>query len=123
MEFKYHENGVEAFNPMLNIAYHYNGGIAYDELSKSTYHDNKIKAYDAHLKQVYHKNGTIAYDSLTKNAYHENKVIAYDGLLKQFYDTNGFKSNAYSFSISLGKGIKLNILPTLKIEVYGTIIN
>ena len=52
-------------------------------------------------------------------AYHENGRIAYNPTTRTFFDSYGKIVVQESYMISLGKGIDLQIIPDLKITVYG----
>lgn len=115
MGMAYHENGRIAYS--MGSAYHENGRLAYS--LGTAYHDNGQLA--SSLGGVYHKNGRMALSMGT--AYHENGRMAFNPLGKTFYDKNGIISNQKTLSISLGKGIVMQIIPNIKISVYGRVIN
>lgn len=73
------------------------------------------------MATTYHENGKIKWSD-SGTAYHDNGKIAYSSS-GTFYDSNGKIVKKSSFSISLGKGITLNIIPNIKITVYGRKIN
>ncbi|HYG40887.1 MAG TPA: YadA-like family protein [Cytophagales bacterium] len=109
----YHENGRTAFS--LGTAYHENGRTAFS--LGTAYHDNGRTALS--LGTAYHSNGRTAFSLGT--AYHSNGRTAFS--LGTFYDENGRVVDNKSFSIGLGRGIQMQIIPTIKITVYGRKIN
>ncbi len=85
----------------------------------STYHANKKIKWNAVSGSAYHDNGKVAYNSVSKSAYHDNGKVAYNSITKKFYDEKGSVIEKSTFSISLGKGIRMQILPNpVKIVVY-----
>lgn len=96
----------------------------------ATYHKNTmIKWSDSNMAYngmiayssgtAYHANGLIAYSFGI--AYHDNGLIAFSSGV--FYNSNGRIVDNKSFSIGLGRGIDLEIIPSIKITVYGRRIN
>ncbi|MNK96495.1 hypothetical protein D3C87_1167780 [compost metagenome] len=97
----------------MSTTYHSNGRVKWS--MGSAYHANGRVAYS--MGSAYHDNGQLAYSLGT--AYHSNGTIAYTSLGKTFYDKDGKITNNKSFSIGLGNGILMQIIPNVKITVYG----
>lgn len=93
----------------------------------TTYHSNKKTKWIDSTNTAYHDNGKTAYIGSTGTAYHDNGKTAYIkstgtayiASTNTFYDSDGKRVDKASFSISLGKGITLNIIPNIKVTVYG----
>jgi len=105
----HHANGRTAFS--LGIAYHANGRTAYS--LGVAYHDNGRTAHS--LGVAYHANGRTAYSLGV--AYHDNGRTAYS--LGSFYDKAGkIIPGKSTFSVTLGPGIVMHLIPNFKITVY-----
>lgn len=66
------------------------------------------------MSNTYHTNKKIKWSD-TGNAFHDNGKQAYYASSQKFYDSNGKLVDKASFSISLGKGIVLHLIPNFKI--------
>lgn len=115
----YHANGVQAFYPDSGIAFHANGKQAYLPESGNIYCENGKAAYFPESGTAFYPSGEVALNDFTGIAYHENGRIAYHPKSKKFFDATAKVMETESFSITIGIGFVLQLIPEIELQLYG----